>query len=150
MSAPLDISQILDKEGRRGVDVFKKAIEPHKATSKTAQSAYYKVEGKGASSTSLTILSRPYTTVLEKGSKPADTHKPPKGMIDELTHWAKARGIPEEAVYGIAVNLLKEGQRVNRNVYSEQMQKFADEVADEVTKQYAGYAIDTLLNQFTK
>lgn len=145
--APMEITKTLDSEGKRGVAIFKTAISSVKATGKTEQSARYEVAGKG-SLTSLTIFSRPFTPVLETGSKPAKTDTPSKEMIDELTAWAQSRGIPEDAVWGIAKKLLREGQRVNRDLYTKAMDKFADEVADKVTSEFVGYAIDKLFNTF--
>lgn len=142
----LDMFQILDQEGKRGVEIFQKAVAPHRATGKTQASAYSKIEGS-ESKTTLTIIARGFVQVLETGSKPS-TKKPSPEMIAELKPWASARGIPDEAVYAIAVKLLRDGQQVNRNVYSEQMDKFADEVADRVAEEYAGYAVDQMVNAF--
>lgn len=143
----LDVFQTLDQEGKRGVEVFVKAIDQVKATGKTQRSAYHKIEGTD-SKTTVTIMARGFTQVLETGSKPAKTTKPSKEMLAELKPWAQVRGIPDEAVYAIAVKLLRDGQQVNRNVYSEQMDKFADEVADRVAEEYAGYAVDKMINAF--
>lgn len=143
----LDVFDIAQEEGKKGVEIFKRAIAPYNATGKTQKSAYYKIEGS-STKTILSILARGYTQVLETGSKPAKTHKPSRAMLDELAPWAQSRGIPEEAVYAIAVNLLKEGQQVNRNVYTDQMNEWADGVADRVASEFAGYAVDKMVNSF--
>ena len=137
--------EILNAQGKVGVGIFIKAIAPYKATGKTEQSAFYRIEGKDTV-ISLSIIARKYVKVLETGSKPAKTLVPSKEMIDELKPWAKSRGIPDEAVYPIAKKLLKEGQQLNRNVYSEQMNEWADSVVDEVVSELAGLAIDKLVN----
>lgn len=140
---------ILQEEGKRGVVIFQKAIEPHYATGKTKKSAFYRIEGR-EKVVSLTILARAFVPVLETGSKPAKTNVPSKEMIEELTPWAKARGIPEEAIYPIAKELLRKGQQVNRNVYSQQMEEFGDEVVDRVVNEFAGLAINQVVNAFEK
>lgn len=142
----LDVHNLLDEEGERGVGIFVKAIAPYKATGKTQASAYYKIAGT-PTDTSLEIIARGYVQVLETGSQPSKK-KPSPEMIAELKPWAKARGIPDEAVYGIAIKLLRDGQRVNRNVYSQQMDKFAEEVIDRALKEFAGYAIDQVVKGF--
>jgi len=137
--------EILNAQGKVGVGVFVKAIQPYKATGKTEQSAFYRIEGKDTV-ISLTIIARKYVKVLETGSKRAKTLVPSREMIDELTPWAKSRGLPEEAIYPIAKKLLRDGQQLNRNVYSEQMNEWADKVIDEVVSELAGLAIDKLVN----
>ncbi len=139
----LDLHQTLDAEGKQGVLVFQKAIQPYKATGKTQASAYYRIQGKEV--TTLEILARNFTQVLETGSRPAKTLVPSREMINELKPWAQSRGIPEEAVWGIAKKLLREGQKVNRNVYSEQMNEWADKAIDEVVNEFAGLAIDKIV-----
>lgn len=138
--------QVLDEEGKRGVAIFQKCIQPYRATGKTQASAYYKIEGSDTK-TDLTINARGFTEVMQTGSKPSKK-KPSPEMIEELKPWAQVRGIAPEAVYGIAVKLLRDGQKVHRNVYSDQMSKFADEVADRVNDLFAGYAIDKIVNAF--
>lgn len=149
MLTPFDIHKILDEEGKRGVKIFQSSISSVKATGKTADSARYVVEGK-ESKMSLEILARPFTPVLETGSKPAKTLKPSKEMLEELKPWAQVRGIPEDKVYGVAVNLLKNGQKVNRKLYSDKMDEFADQVADRITKEYVGYAVNNIVKAFEK
>lgn len=145
----LDLVKEMDEQGKKGVAVFKKAISGHKATGETERSAYYKIEGKDTKVT-LEILARAFVPVLETGSKPAKTLTPSKEMLDTLGAWAKARGIPEEAVYPIAKTLLKEGQKINRNVYSQQMDEWADEMIEIITNELAGYYVDKIVNSYAK
>lgn len=144
----LDMYNLLDEEGKRGVGIFVKAIQPHKATGQTASSAYYSIKGTNTKTT-LEIFSRAFTPVLETGSRRAKTQVPSKEMIAQLKPWAQARGIPDEAVYAIAKKLLRDGQKVNRNVYSEQMAEFSEEVADRALKEFAGYVVDGIVKQLT-
>lgn len=140
---------IFKEEGPRGVKVFQDAVDSHTATGKTKKSAYFKIEGKDTK-VSLEILAREFVQVLETGSKPAHTNTPSKEMIAMLKDWAQARGIPQDAVWGIAKKLLRDGQKVNRNVYSEQMNEFADQVIDRVTKEFAGMMVNKIVNAFEK
>lgn len=142
----LEVTDILSEEGQRGVKIWQKTIDPYTATGKTKKSAYYKIEGRDTT-TSIEILAREFVDVLQTGSKPAKTRVPSKEMIDSLTPWAKSRGIPEEAIYPIAVKLLKEGQKVNRNVWKEQMEKWADEVVDRILNDLAGFVVDQVVNK---
>lgn len=140
----LSVHNILDEEGKRGVEVFNKCIEPYKATGKTQASAYYKVAGSDTKTT-LEIDARGYVKVLETGSRPAKTKKPSREMVKEMEEYTRARGLPKSAAYPMAVVLLRDGQKQNRNVYSQQMDKFSDEVADRVLNEFAGYAVDKIV-----
>ena len=140
---------ILNEQGKVGVTVFKEAVKPYKATGRTEQSAYFKVEGR-ETRISLTIIARAFVEVMETGSKKAKTDVPSREMIDSLKPWAQARGIPEDAVWGIAKKLLKEGQKINRNVYSDQMNAWADKVIEIVVNELAGYAVDKMVSEWKK
>lgn len=138
----------MDEEGRRGVKVFQAVMAKANASGETAKSAYHKVEGKGPKTT-LEILAREFTDVLWRGSRKAKTTKPPREMVDKLKIYARFRGIPEDKAYAMAVKLLKEGQKPGKHPeIPKAMDDFSDEVADKVTSEFAGYAVNQIIKAF--
>lgn len=145
----LDTIDILNQEGKRGVEIVVKSITPYRATSRTEQSVYYKIEGK-ETKVDLSIFARDYIEVLQSGSKPAKTKKPSKAMLAEMAPWAKVRGIPDAKLYAVAVVLLRDGQKVKRDLWDSKLDNWADEVADRITKEMAGYVVETIVKTFNK
>lgn len=61
------------------------------------------------------LLGRPFFNTIETGRKPTPNKKPSRAMIQNLTRWVDARGIPASAVWGIAINIQKEGTKLFRD-----------------------------------
>ena len=150
----LKIAQILDGFGKIGVERTKQLLEASRATGKTINSVKYEVTVKD-NSERLTIKARPYTSALEDGIKPvSEGSKPgiPKEMIDNLTEYARARGMdkPESAAWGIAKNIKEFGDKTyqmgGKDVYTIAMKQFSEEITKAITKEFLREATQIIKN----
>lgn len=142
-----NLTQILNTYGVLGVEVLKKAVEKVDATERTANSLKYEVQSDDKKDR-LLLIGRAYFELLEKGIRPSGKNPSPK-MIKFMTEYAKARGMdkPESAAWGISKKILKEGDKTynsgGRDVYSEDLSKFVDELSAVLTKDFAkGFLTD--------
>lgn len=135
------IADTLEAYGPIGVQVLQDAIANIEASGKTAQSIHYEVVSTETKDT-LYIYGRAYFDLIEKGIKPSGKNPSPE-MIKFLTEYAKARGMdkPESAAWGIAKKILKEGDKTHqqggRIVYSDDLDKFVQELKTYATKVFA-------------
>jgi len=136
----LAATKILEAYAQIGVTKIKQALEQVRATGKTINSVQAEVTEKNEVSR-LVIKARPYTSAIETGIKPT-TKGPSSEMIDNLTDYARARGMdkPESAAWAIAKTIQKEGdktfKRGGRDVYSSEVLRLADEIKKEIRKDY--------------
>lgn len=89
----------------------------------------------------------PYFGTIETGRKPTPGVKPPPEMVKNIGEWASAVGLPEEAAYGIAVNIQEHGTKLwqdggRDDIYSQFFTKeywgrFREELSKEAAKNYA-------------
>jgi hypothetical protein len=134
------IEDVLQKYGPIGVEVVKMALEKVRATGKTIDSVGFFVDSD-SHSYNLVIYAREFTQLLESGRRPT-TKGPSPDMIKELTEYAKARGMdkPESAAWAIAITINKKGDATfrqgGRNVYSEELEKFVDELKLAIKKDF--------------
>lgn len=56
----------------------------------------------------------PFFATIETGRKPTPGVKPSAEMIENIGEWAEAKGLPEEATWGIAVNIQERGTELYR------------------------------------
>jgi len=134
----LEFNQILQKYAPVGVRLVQTALEQVRASGKTIQSVKAEVSESNTVDR-LQILARPYTNRIEQGVGP--TKKGPSSeMIKNLTEYAQARGFskPESAAWGLAKKIQKEGDRTHKQggriVYSDDVDKFVDELTNECKK----------------
>jgi hypothetical protein len=122
-----DLSDILQQQAEKGVQVFRDALRKVRASGRTDQSVRAEVSDKG-----FKILSREFTDLLESGRRPTKKGPSPE-MIERLTEYAQIRGMdkPESAAWGIAKKINKEGDRTfkkgGRDVYTKALDKFVDD-----------------------
>ena len=137
----VDIADTLEAYGPIGVDVLREAIQGIEASGRTAESIRYEVTSTEKVD-KLTFYGRAYFQLIEKGIKPSGKNPSPE-MIKFMTEYAKARGMdnPEKAAWGIAKKILKEGdktyQQGGRIVYSDDLDKFVQELITYSTKVFA-------------
>ena len=150
----LKIAQILDGFGKIGVERTKQLLEASRATGKTINSVKYEVTVKD-NNERLTIKARPFTSALETGIKPVSAgSKPgiPPEMIANLTEYAKARGMekPESAAWGMAKKIKQVGDKTYRiggkDVYSDAMKQFSEEITKAITKEFLREATQIIKN----
>ena len=109
------------------------------ATGKTSDSLRYEITEEGTKIV-LTVFGRPYFATVETGRKAGGGIS--RAMIENITAWVSARGIPESAVWGIATKIQKEGTELFRkggrtDIYSDLKEGFADKIFQEVTESIA-------------
>jgi len=140
----LRIKDILNTYGKIGVERTKQLLEASRATGKTINSVKFEVTDSD-NKERLTIKARPFTSALETGIKPVSAgSKPgiPKEMIDNLTEYAKARGMdkPESAAWGIAKKIKRDGDKVyqmgGKDVYSGAMEDLAKDITKAITSEF--------------
>lgn len=143
----LNTTKILETYGEIGVDVLKKSIRSISVSNKTADSISYKVTSTNTSD-KLTFSAREFFDLLEKGRGPT-SKKPSPDMIKNLAEYAQARGIntiggksvtPEQAAWALATSLNKKGDKTfqmgGRVVYSEDLNKFVEELKEQLKKDF--------------
>lgn len=134
------ISDVLHRYGPLGVQVVKQALEKVRATGKTIDSVEYIVE-EGGNYDSLIIFGREYINLIEAGRRPTSKGPSPE-MIKDLTEYAQARGMdkPKNAAWAIAVTINKKGdttfRRGGRDVWSEDLEKFVEELKQALKKDF--------------
>ena len=150
----IKIVQILDGYGKIGVERAKQLLEASRATGKTINSVKYEVTNSD-NKERLIIKARPFTSALETGIKPVSAgSKPgiPPEMIENLTEYAKARGMdkPESAAWGIAKTIKKVGDKTYRiggkDVYSSAMQDLAKDITKSITNEFIREATQIIRN----
>lgn len=152
MCAKANMVQLLTVMGAVGEQVVKDEIDKVSATHKTVESIRSEVT-ETDTVTKLQIFAREFTSLLEKGIKPSGKNPPPE-MIEMLTEYAKSRGMsdPEKAAWGIAKTILKEGDRTHkqggREVYSQELNKFVEEVTAAVQKEFVGFYVKEIKQAF--
>lgn len=78
------------------------------ATLKTANSLRIEVRQEGTK-VKMTAFGRPFFNTVRTGRKPTPDKKPSRDMIANIAEWVEARGLPESAVWAIAVSIQKKG-----------------------------------------
>lgn len=137
-----EVSQILQAYASIGEQVVKDALDKVSATNKTVMSVRSEVISDDTKD-SLKIYARKYVELLESGRRPTSKNPSPE-MIQLLTEYAKARGMnkPESAAWGIAKKINKEGDKTyragGRVVYSDELNKFVEELKAEASKVFKG------------
>ncbi len=134
------IEEVLHRYGPIGVEVVKMSLEKVRATGKTIDSVGFVVDSDSHSDT-LIIFAREFVELLETGRRPT-SKGPSSEMIENLTEYAAARGMdkPESAAWAIAITINKKGditfRRGGRDVYSEALDKFLDELKEAIKKDF--------------
>lgn len=75
----------------------------------------------------INIEAAKYFQTLETGRRPTPDKKPSREMIENIGDWVSARGLPDEATWGIATKINKEGTQLwkdggRKDIYSEYFQ----------------------------
>lgn len=152
MCAKANMVQVLTVYGSIGEQVLKDSLDKVSATNKTVASVRSQVT-ESDTKTKLQLIARAFTSLLEKGIKPSGKNPSPD-MIEMLTDYARARGIdkPESAAWGIAKTILKKGDKTNRqggrDVYSQELNKFVEEVKEAVKKEFKGFYVNQIKQAF--
>jgi hypothetical protein len=81
------------------------------ATLKTSQSLRSETTQEGTK-TRMLLFGRPFFNTVSTGRKPTPNKKPSREFIENLKPWAGARGIPENKIWGVAVNINKFGSKL--------------------------------------
>lgn len=89
----------------------------------------------------------PFFGTIETGRKPTPGIPPSEEMIKNIGEWVSARGLPEEATWGIAVNIQEKGTELWRqggrdDIYSQFFTKeywgrVREEISEVAAKNYA-------------
>ena len=80
-------------------------------TLKTANSLRIETKQEG-SKVRMTLFGRPFFFTILTGRKPTPDKKPSRDMITNIAEWVAAVGLPEKAVWGVAVNINKFGTKL--------------------------------------
>lgn len=147
-----NITQVLEVYGSIGEQLLKDAIDQVSATHRTVQSIRYEVTSTDTTDR-LTFIGRKYIEGLETGIKPT-TKGPSSEMIELLTEYAQARGMenPKSAAWAMAKTIQKKGDRTfrigGRDVYSSELNKFVEELKEEVKKTFKGNYLSEIRQAF--
>lgn len=147
-----DFTQILNVYGAIGEQLLKDAIDQVSATHRTVQSIRYEVTSTETTD-KLTFIGRKYIQALETGIRPTDKG-PSSDMIEFLTEYARARGMedPESAAWAMAKTIQAKGDRTfrigGRDVYSKELNKFVEELKEEVKKTFRGNYLSEIKQTF--
>lgn len=151
MAAMFDI---LSKWGKIGVEQIKTAVAPLSTTNETVNSVRDEVSGTPTSDT-LKILGRPYFSTLETGRGPRKSAQE-GGFKDNLEQYLKLKNLPTKksktgvtyyqigpywfSAKSLAWKINKEGDKTyregGREVYSEVLAKFVEELKAAIREEY--------------
>ena len=111
------------------------------ATGESAKSIVYEITETQHKIT-ITVLGKPYFSVLETGRKATPGVKPGRAMIENIQKWCAVKGKPESAAWGIATNIQKHGTKLfqkggRTDIYTDLKEGFADKIFMEVTENLA-------------
>lgn len=120
------------------------------ATGKTSQEFSYVIGEKDGSPT-VDLTGRPFFATVETGRRPTPGIPPSRAMIENIEDWVQARGIPEDAVWGIAINIQNKGTELWRNggrkdIYSNEIPPFVDKLTKSLADYYADQIVKSLEN----
>lgn len=142
---------ILNTYGAKGVEVLKEAIAPLRATGKTADSVYFKVEGSEEKDT-LRIIGRGFFETLETGRGPRKSSQQ-GDFKSNMLEYMQARGIGvelsqkkrEQLARFLTWKINKEGDKTfkkgGRKIYSDQLDKFVQQLREAVLKDWKGLVV---------
>jgi hypothetical protein len=135
---------ILDAYGQVGVEVLKNAVAPLSATGDTINSIHYEVKSS-LTRDRLTLFAREFFQTLETGRGPRESAVS-SGFEDKLREYVQARfGFMDEKKQEQFTKFLrwkinKEGDKTykegGREVYSQDLQKFVDELHEAVVTNF--------------
>jgi len=136
------LTEVLDQQGKLGVEMIRSAVSKYSATNKTADSIRYE-----SNDTKLQIFGRAFIEGMETGRGPRKSSTD-GGFKDEMLEYMKARGIGSDLDAKKRANLAKflvlkinrEGDRLykaggGRDVYSSALSEFIEQLIAAVTKQ---------------
>jgi hypothetical protein len=144
------VNELLDAYGRAGVELIRQVVP--KATGKTAQSIEYEVYPNR-----LVIYARAFFTALETGRGPRKSDEY-QGFDKSLLEWMKAKGIggelnekkQKQLARFLSYKINQRGDRTFRSggktVYSQVVDKFIQELSDEVIKMMTKEYTDKYVN----
>jgi hypothetical protein len=150
MSASMQ--QVLEVYGSIGEQLLKDAIDQVSATHRTVQSIRFEVTSTDTTDR-LTFIGRKYIEALETGVSPT-SKGPSSEMIELLTEYAQARGMedPKSAAWAMAKTIQAKGDRTfrigGRDVYSSELNKFVEELKEEVKRTFVGNYISEIRQAF--
>ena len=149
-----NITSVLTVYGSIGEQVLKDALDKVSATHKTVNSVRSEVTSTEKSDR-LQLLAREFTELLETGRKPT-SKGPSSEMIEFLTDYANARGMdnPKSAAWAIAKTINKEGDKTfragGRDVYTNVLNKFVEELKVECVKTFVGSTVNEIKQAFKR
>lgn len=142
----MSIQSVLNDWGVIGTLVLKDAIRPLTGTGKTEDSIGYTVKSNAKGDT-LILFAREYFSTLETGRGPRQSSQQ-SGFKDEMLAYMKARGIGadldekkrEQLARFFTYKINKEGdatyKKGGRKVYSDQLQKYIEELKQALKKDF--------------
>lgn len=137
-----DYKEILSAYGEAFVTLLKQAVQPYSATGKTADSIQFV-----ASEDRLVILGRPYFKALETGRGPRKSTEQ-GDFLDNMLDFMRAKGIGSELsdkkkrqlARFLTLKINREGDKLfkkgGREVYSQLLPKFTEELQKALTEQF--------------
>lgn len=139
-----ELISILKTAGQSAVQQIKNnmAATGTNATGKSSASLRFEVVQDGEQ-TILRVLGKEFFAVVETGRKPTPQYtKPSREFVASIRQWAKAKGLPEGAAYGIAKSIHKKGTDLFRSggrkdIYSNVERSLVDQISVELLQKYA-------------
>ena len=101
-----DLSQILNKEGEQGVQLYRKSLQDNNrvVSGQTAQSIKYEVKDANT----LVFTADEHITALEDGRKPSQGEGSGNGFFEQIEQWVLDRGLPHNP-WAVYTKINKEG-----------------------------------------
>jgi len=141
------IRNILNNYGILGVELLKANIGKLTATGKTVNSIHYEVSSKETTDT-LTIFGREFISTLETGRGPRKSSTS-GGFLDNMLEYMQARGIGadlddkkrKQLARFLVLKINREGDKTykqgGRQVYSNDLDKYVDQLKEALRKDFA-------------
>lgn len=149
------LKDVLNEQGKKGVDLIKESVSKYSATGKTADSIEYKSDDKR-----LQILAREFIQAMETGRGPRKSSDN-GNFKDRMLEYMERKGIgssldqkkKEALAKFLVLKINREGDKLyksgtTRNVYSKVLSEFVEQLEKEVSKaqlkQYTDKVLESL------
>lgn len=108
-----EIFDILNTHGNDLIAAIKNNLSTsgQNATNETANSLSQEITQEGTKFR-YELSGRPFFMTVQTGRRPTPDKKPSRQMISNISQWVNARGMDASAVWGIAINIQKEGTKL--------------------------------------
>lgn len=136
---------ILSTQGNTLVQQLRQAVEPKRATGKTAASIQFTVRKEGTKEI-LEVTGRPFIMALETGRKATPQYtKPSVQFVASIREWLAAKGGDQNLAYAIAKSIHQKGTKGTPGIISGPIDSMVlliqKDILDQFAKNYMFHAV---------